>query len=171
VSNPNGLAIDCRMTLYIADTGNNRILAIATADAAVIPNTGAVVAGSGAGLNPAQVTAPQGVAVDNAGRLYVADTGNNRVLALATAPLPGPAAALCTLGPALGQVSGPEGVTITAFAFGPLAGTPSIIVSDTTNNRIQGRSLPAGAWMLLPPPAGGGPGAGIGQFKLPSKIR
>ncbi len=171
VSNPNGLAIDCRMTLYIADTGNNRILAIATADAAVIPNTGAVVAGSGVGLNPAQVTAPQGVAVDNAGRLYVADTGNNRVLAMATAPLPGPAAALCTLGPALGQVSGPEGVTIAAFAFGPLAGVSSIIVSDTTNNRIQGKSLPAGAWMLLPPPAGGGPGAGIGQFKLPSKIR
>ena len=171
VNNPNGLAIDCRMNLYIADTGNNRILAIATADSAVLPNTGTIVAGSGAGLNPAQVSAPQGVAVANDGRLYIADTGNNRVLALASAPLPGPAVALCATGAAVGQVSGPEGLTIAAFTAGPLAGVSSIVVSDTNNNRIQARSLPAGAWMLPPPPVGNGPGSGTGQFKLPSKIR
>jgi hypothetical protein len=171
VNNPNGLAIDCRMNLYIADTGNNRILVIATADSAVLPNTGTIVAGSGAGLNPAQVSAPQGVAVANDGRLYIADTGNNRVLALATAPLPGPAVALCTTGAAVGQVSGPEGLTIAAFTAGPLAGVSSIVVSDTNNNRIQARSLPAGAWMLPPPPVGNGPGSGTGQFMLPSKIR
>ena len=171
VRNPNGLAIDCRMNLYIADTGNNRILRIETADAAMIPNAGTVVAGSGAGLNPAQVTAPQGVAVDNAGDLYVADTGNDRVLLIPSAPAPGAGTVLCASGPQLGQVRGPEGVTIAAFMAGPLAGLSTLVVSDTMNNRIQGTSLPAGAWMLLPPPAGGGPGAGIGQFKLPSKIR
>jgi sugar lactone lactonase YvrE len=162
VRNPNGLAIDCRMNLHVADTGNNRILTIVTADSTMIPNTGTVLAGSGAGLNPAQVTAPQGVAVDSAGRLYIADTGNNRVLTMASAPAPGAASTLCTLGGALGQVRGPEGVTITAFTSGPLAGVPSVVVSDTTNNRIQARSLLPGPWMLL-----GGPA----QLKLPSKVR
>jgi sugar lactone lactonase YvrE len=171
VSNPNGLAIDCRMNLYIADTGNNRILVIATADATPFANTGTVVAGSGAGTNPAQVNAPQGVAVDNVGKLYVADTGNDRVLMIASAPASGVATVLCTLGPQLGQVRDPEGVTITTFAAGPLAGVSSIVVSDTNNNRIQGRDLSAAVWMLLPPPAGGGSGAGTGQFSLPSKIR
>jgi DNA-binding beta-propeller fold protein YncE len=169
VSNPNGLAIDCRMNLYVADTGNNRILVIATADSTMIPNTGTVMASSGAGLNPAQVTAPQGVAVDNVGKLYVADTGNNRVLTIASAPTPGAATVLCTFGFALGQVRGPEGVTVAAFTAGPIAGASSIVISDTTNNRIQGSRLPiaAGSWVLL----GGGPGAGIGQFTLPSKVR
>ena len=171
VRSPNGLAIDCRMTLYVADTGNNRILAILTADAQVLANTGTVVAASGAGLNPAQVSAPQGVAVDGNGKLYVADTGNDRVLLIATAPAPGPATVLCTVGGGLGQVRGPEGVTIAAFQFGALAGGSSIVVSDTTNNRIQGSLLPAATWVLLPPPAGGGPGAAVGQFKLPSKVR
>jgi sugar lactone lactonase YvrE len=171
VSNPNGLAIDCRMNLYIADTGNNRILRIETADAAVIPNTGTVVAGSGAGLNPAQVTAPQGVAVDDSGDLYVADTGNNRVLLITTAPAPGAGGTLCMLGTQLGQVDSPEGVTVAAYTIGPLAGMSTLVVSDTNNDRIEGARLPIIAWVLLPAPTGGGPGSGMGQFKRPSKIR
>jgi reprolysin-like metallo-peptidase family M12B/NHL repeat-containing protein len=171
VRNPNGLAIDCSMHLYIADTGNSRVLVIANADSIGFPNTGAVLAGSGSGLNPAQVTAPQGVAVDNSGKLYVADTGNNRVLVIASAPVAGPATVLCSAGSALGQVHGPEGVTIAAFAAGPLGGVESIVVSDTLNSRIEARNLAVGSWMLLPPPAGGGPGSLPGQFALPSKIR
>jgi sugar lactone lactonase YvrE len=161
VRNPNGLAIDCRMNLYVADTGNNRILVIATADSTMIANTGTVVASLGAGLNPAQVTAPQGVAVDNSGKLYIADTGNNRLLTMTSAPTPGAATAISTVGAALGQVRSPEGVTIAAFTAGPFAGASSVIVSDTANNRIQGRVLPAGPWMLV----------GTGPFRFPSKIR
>ena len=166
VQNPNGLAIDCSMNLYIADTGNNRILRIATADAVVIPNTGATLAASGAGLNPAQVTAPQGVAVDNAGVLYVADTGNDRILQITSAPAPGPGTVVCSFGQALGQVRGPEGVTIAGLTFGSLSGGPSIIISDSKNNRIEGRLLSTTVWSLL-----AGPGTGNGQFTLPSKIR
>jgi len=90
---------------------------------------------------------------------------------MSNAPAPGAATVLCAVGPGLGQVRGPEGVTIAAFQFGSLAGGSSIVVSDTTNNRIQGSLLPAGSWALLPPPLGGGPGALPGQFKLPSKVR
>jgi sugar lactone lactonase YvrE len=171
VDNPNGLAIDCRMTLYIADTGNDRILSVLTADAAMLPNTGTVVASAGAGLNPPQVLAPQGVGVNNAGTLFVADTGNDRVLQFA-ANLAS-AAALCTAGAALGQVQDPEGVTISAFGVGALGGGPSVIVSDTGNDRIEGIRMPvaAGTWLLVPPPLGGGPGGAVGQFKDPSKVR
>lgn len=162
VRNPNGLAIDCRMNLHVADTGNNRILTIVTADVTMVRDTGTVLAGPGAGLNPPQVTAPQGVAVDSSGRLYIADTGNNRVLTMASAPAPGPASTLCSLGGGPGQVRAPEGVTITVFTSGPLSGVPSVVVSDTTNNRIQARTLAPGAWVLL-----GGPP----QLNQPSKVR
>ena len=170
VSNPNGLAIDCRMTLYVADTGHDRILRLLTADATMLANTGTVAAGSGAGLNPAQVSGPQGVAVDDVGSLFVADTGNSRVLHF-VGMVPGPAVELATSGSALGQVQAAEGVAISAFTVGPLAGTASVIVSDTANDRVQGMTLPAGAWALVPPPAGGGPGAAVGQFRTPSKVR
>jgi hypothetical protein len=98
---------------------------------------------------------------------FVADTDNNRVQLIASAPAPGAGAELCTAGAQLGKVSGPEGVTVASFIAGPLAGVSTLAVSDTLNSRIQAASLPACAWMLL----GGGPGAGAGQFKLPSKIR
>jgi sugar lactone lactonase YvrE len=161
VSNPNGLAIDCRMNLYIADTGNNRILVVGTADATMIPNTGTVVAAPGAGLNPAQVWRPEGVAVDDTGNLYVADTGNNRVLLITSAPASGAATELCAAGSQPGQARGPEGVTVVAFK----TGVSWLVVSDTSNNRIQASTLPVGAWTLLSPPAGGG------LFDHPSKIR
>jgi hypothetical protein len=172
VSNPNGLAIDCRMTLYVADTGHDRILSILTADAAMIANTGTVVASAGAGLNPAQVSRPQGVAVNNAGTLFVADTGNDRILQFGAA-LPGPAAALCTAGTAVGQVDDPEGVAIGALMAGPFAGGSSVMIGDTGNDRIEGIRMPVAAnvWALVPPPMGGGPGSAVGQFKDPSKVR
>jgi DNA-binding beta-propeller fold protein YncE len=172
VREPHGLAIDCSMTLYIADMNNSRILRIAVADIVNAPNAGVGVAGPGSGLNPGQVFKPHGVAVDGSGKLYVADTGNSRILYFAGA-LPGPATVLCATGVQLGQVQKPEGVTVSAFGVGPLAGGPSVLVSDTSNNRIQGSRLPAnaGSWMLVPPPAGGGLGAGVGQFMAPSKIR
>ncbi|MGH9579928.1 MAG: hypothetical protein ACRD2R_02960, partial [Terriglobales bacterium] len=109
------------------------------------------------------------VAVDNAGKLYVADTGNSRVLMISSAPAAGAATVLCQLGSALAEVRGPEGVTIATLAAGPLAGASSIIVSDTINNRIQASGLPAaaGSWMLL----GSGPATGTGWFRLPSKLR
>ncbi|HKX31745.1 MAG TPA: hypothetical protein VJ302_28935, partial [Blastocatellia bacterium] len=73
---------------------------------------------------------------------------------------------ICALGPALGQVRRPEGVTISAFTNGQLAGMSSIVIGDTNNNRVQGSRFPIGTWVLL-----GGPGTGIGQFTRPGKIR
>lgn len=166
VRTPNGLAIDTSFTLFIADTGNNRVMKITSANTKTTANTGTLVAGFGSGLNA--VRAPQGVAVDAAGNLYVADTGNNRVVRFANGN-PGTATALATSGTTLGKVRAPEGVTISSFTVGTLAGGDSLVVSDTTNNRIQGRLLAGTTWVLVGTP--NGLGTNPGQFRSPSKIR
>ena len=79
---PKGAAADGAGNLYIADTGNHRIRKV---DAAGVIST---VAGSGkwGGYGgdggpalQARLFAPNGVAADGAGNLYIADTGNNRI--------------------------------------------------------------------------------------------
>lgn len=67
---PRGLAYDSANTLYIVDSGNNRI-ALAQ-DSVVVGVTGT----SGTALG--QFSAPVNISVGNNG-VYVADTGNNRV--------------------------------------------------------------------------------------------
>lgn len=166
VQTPNGLAIDISFNLFIADTGNNRIQKITSAHTKTTPNTGTQIAGLGSGLTA--VRAPQGVAVDSSGNLYVADTGNNRITRFAGGN-PGTATLLAGAGTALGQVRAPEGVTLSAFSTGPLVGGVSLVVSDTTNNRIQGRNLNGTTWVLVGTP--NGLGTNPGQFRAPSKIR
>jgi tripartite motif-containing protein 71 len=58
----------------VADTGNHRLVKL-------FPGGGLPVAwGSGLGANADQFSSPQGVVVDSAGFVYVADWGNNRVV-------------------------------------------------------------------------------------------
>ncbi|MBX7223884.1 MAG: NHL repeat-containing protein, partial [Blastocatellia bacterium] len=95
VTSPRGLAIDSSNRLFIADQGNSRILRIPSANGT--PGTTFQVAGTGVGAAPfGQVKNPEGVAVDNAGNLYVADTGNNRVTRFAGGNN-GAATVLCTI--------------------------------------------------------------------------
>jgi trimeric autotransporter adhesin len=78
---PAGIAMDARGNLYVADSRNNRIRKIAT-DGTVTTVAGNALAGfSGEGgqATLAQLNHPSGVAIDAAGNLYIADTGNNRV--------------------------------------------------------------------------------------------
>ncbi len=78
---PNGLALDAAGNLYIADKNNNRIRVVST-DGGI-----ATIAGNGAAgfwgdegtARDAALNNPEGVALDAAGNLYIADTLNNRV--------------------------------------------------------------------------------------------
>jgi sugar lactone lactonase YvrE len=83
---PVGLAIDAEGRLWVADAGNHRILRF---DGAASKADGAAANGvlgqanfttSDTGLSASGLNNPQGVAVDGNGRLWVADTFNNRVL-------------------------------------------------------------------------------------------
>jgi sugar lactone lactonase YvrE len=166
VGSPRGLTIDSTFRLFVTDESNSRILRILNANTTVSATSGAMIATLGTALN--KVKNPQGIAIDGSGTLYVADTGNSRILRWINAN-PNNSTTLALTGSALGQVNQPEGVTITQFVTGPLAGSPLLVVGDTSNNRIQGRFLPTGSWTLAGTP--NGLGTGVGQFRAPSKIR
>lgn len=166
VRTPHGLAVDPNFRLFITDFGNKRILRLDEANVETLVNQAVTVATSGSAPN--QVNAPQGVGTDNLGNLYVADTGNSRLLVF-PGGIPGPATVLATQGGALGQVRSLEGVTVTAFLMGDLAGGSALIVGDTLNHRVQGRLLAGGAWQLVGVPNNAG--SLIGQFRNLSKIR
>lgn len=121
-SGPNGLALDLSGNLYIADTGNNRILKVApggtTASLFAITIAQAAATFSG----------PNQLAADSAGNLYIADTGNNRIV---KSDPSGNGSVISTGGFAL---AGPQGVAVDTFG--------DIFVSDSGNHRIV--EIPSG---------------------------
>ncbi|MBI1852007.1 MAG: SBBP repeat-containing protein [Planctomycetes bacterium] len=168
VLRPMGLAVNLAGTLYIADSGNSRIVRCTDAYADVSAASFSVVAGAGAGTNPGQVRRAEGVGVDNANNLYVADTGNARILMFSNGN-PGAATVLAASATAAGAARGPEGVTVSRFTLGVLSTNSALVVSNTGNNKINGKLDPtsaAGTWRVL-----GTGGTGVGQFSKPSKIR
>jgi len=82
VNLPTGVAFDGGGNLYIADTGNNRIRrvdAITEIITTVVGNGQQGYAGDGGLAVHAQLNQPAGIAVDAAGDIFIADTGNNTV--------------------------------------------------------------------------------------------
>jgi poly(3-hydroxybutyrate) depolymerase len=81
LSLPTGLAVDADGNLYIADSENHRIRKVdAAGTVTTFAGTGAAgFSGEGGPAAAAQLQAPWGLAVDSAGNLYIADTGNHRV--------------------------------------------------------------------------------------------
>jgi len=88
---PAGIALDNRggqTHIYIADSGNSRILAWPDVSSYQTGDAPALVLGqpgpqytNSLGIGPKGFTSPYGMAVDpGTGNLYVADSGNNRVL-------------------------------------------------------------------------------------------
>ena len=78
---PSGVAVDANNNLYIADFGNSRVRKVSTNNTigTVAGNGAAGYSGDGGQAVKAQLNGPQGVAVDAAGNLYIADTENNLI--------------------------------------------------------------------------------------------
>ncbi len=75
------IAVDRNDNLYLADAGNNRVRKV-TPDGIITTYGGTGIAGyNGDGIPAiaAQLNAPQAVAVDDTGNVYIADRYNNRV--------------------------------------------------------------------------------------------
>jgi len=150
---PAGVAVDGAGNLYIADSAHNRIRMVCAGKATVTirgtacssAGTIATIAGNGAPqdsgdqgpASAATLNNPTSVAVDGAGNLYVADTGNNDLRKIASAT-----GVISTVaggssggssgdgGPATSaQLRLPQGVTVDAGG--------NLYIADTGNHRIR----------------------------------
>ena len=85
LQDPRGIAVDKAGNLYIADTGNNLVKKLAPDGSltTIAGNGACCYSGDGGPALNAQLNAPWGIAVDTAGNIYVADTGNGAVRQLA----------------------------------------------------------------------------------------
>lgn len=132
---PQGVAVDSTGNVYVGDTSNNRIRKITPAGlVSTLAGSGVpgFLDGSGAA---AQFYAPDGVAVDSSGNVYVADHSNNRIRKITAA---GSVTTFAGTGVA-GFADGPA-LTVAKFASAPgvaVDGTGIVYVADTSNNRIR----------------------------------
>jgi len=78
---PRNLALDRSGNLYVADFLDHRVYRVTpNGDIRVVAGTGAPgLAGNGGPAEHAQLNFPAGLALDSAGELYIADSGNRRV--------------------------------------------------------------------------------------------
>lgn len=88
---PRGIAVGPDDDVYFSDAGNHCIRRI-DADTGVIETVAGVPTQPGGGDHVAlattmQLSAPRGIAVDDDGTLYIADNGNNRVVAVLSSGL------------------------------------------------------------------------------------
>jgi NHL repeat len=175
LTSPSGVAVDSLGNVYIADSGNNVIRRVSTGGtiSTVAGNYAAEQANGGAGgfsgnggpATSAQLNSPQGVALDQAGDLFIADTFNNAIREVTPA---GVITSLVNTTAAKGNTNASTAAASTLsgpYAVGVDNSTGNVFVADTGNNRIKvvsGLGVPG-------PPAGGpvaGPNAQVPESPL-----
>lgn len=143
---PRGIVVDQSGRLWVADSGNNRVVWFNQAYniAANQPNANGVVGqidfvSGGCGVSENEMCDPQGIAMSSNASLFVTDTGNNRVLRFNNALnlfSPGVSASgvlgqpdLDTDDPGFGQneMDSPRGVALNGN---------TLYVADTDNSRV-----------------------------------
>jgi uncharacterized protein (TIGR03437 family) len=102
LASPNGVAVDSSGSLYIADTGNNRIRMVSGGTITTVAGTGTYgFTGSNGNATSATLGAPSGVTADASGNLYITDA--YRVLKVAKGKLA-----------AIAGIAAPQGVAVDA---------------------------------------------------------
>lgn len=140
-SSPKGIAFAKSGNLYVADTGNNVIWIISSTSgtASIFAGTGtAGYTGDGGPATSAALRSPAGLAFDNAGNLYVADSGNNVVREIAAST--GIVSTVAGGSTAYGFI-GDGGPATSARLEVPAAvafdGANNLYIADTYNRRIR----------------------------------
>jgi sugar lactone lactonase YvrE len=132
---PQGLATDSAGNVYVADTGNHAIRIIN-------PNSGVSIfagkPGSGDSLDGSGIAArfnmPRGIAIDGAGTIYVADSGNNTIRKIT-------AGVVATFAGTAGVYGDADGSGAAAEFKSPYSvatdNAGNVYVADTYNNTIR----------------------------------
>ncbi|HXH39274.1 MAG TPA: IPT/TIG domain-containing protein [Thermoanaerobaculia bacterium] len=128
---PAGVAVDASGTVFVADTMNNVIRKIANGLVVTVAGTGHGGYADGAG-SLAELKAPSGISVDDAGTLYVADVQNNLIRRITSSGIVSTLAGISKSGfadgdPAAAQFNQPAGI---AFAS-------AIYVADAGNDALR----------------------------------
>jgi len=154
-NHPTGIAVDSAGNVYVADATNNTIRKIAPAGAVTTLAGLAGVSGSSDGAgNGALFNNPGGLAVDPAGNVYVADTGNSTIRKVT------PAGNVTTLAGLPGIAGLMDGTGGTAWFNQPQGlardASGALYVTDTGNAAIR-KVTPAGTVTTLSLTAGPAP--------------
>jgi sugar lactone lactonase YvrE len=133
---PLGVAGDSAGNVYVADSGNHTIRRVTAAGVVTTVAGLAGVSGSTNGTNSgALFNRPNGVAVDNAGNLYVADTGNHLIRKIT------PGGGVTTLAGTAGQSGSGNGTGTGAQFYYPegvaVDAAGNVYVADTWNHAIR----------------------------------
>jgi NHL repeat len=160
LNGPRRVTVDGAGNLMIADRGNNRIRVIAGAsgtfygqamtagDIYTVAGNGTLgFSGDGGPATAAKLAGPDQTAVDGAGNLVIADSGNNRVRVVAASDgtfygLAMTAGDIYTVaGSGLPGFTGEGGVATTAKLYSPqdvaVDGAGNLVIADGANDRVR----------------------------------
>lgn len=143
---PVGVALDASGNVYVTDSGNNLIREIGTSGAVgTFAGTGA--AGFANGLpGIATFDAPQGIAIDASGDIYIADNGSNVVRKISAA---GMVTTIAGKADSTGANNGVDSLaTFNEIAGIAVDGAGNIYVADFGNNLIRKISAGGGVTTL-----------------------
>jgi sugar lactone lactonase YvrE len=140
LNTPGGLAIDASGSVYIADSGNNRVRRIdgVTGIISTVAGNGvAAFAGDGGPATAASLNYPSAVAVDSAGTLYIADGGNGRIRRVDAVT-----GIITTLAGTGSTSYNGDGTPATAANLGfptalQLNGAGNLLLTDALDNRVR----------------------------------
>ena len=133
---PFGVAADSAGNIYVADQGNHTIRKVTSSGVVTTLAGSPGVAGSADGTgSTARFTYPNGVAVDNAGNVYVADTPNHTIRKVTSAGV------VTTLAGSPGVAGSSDGTGSTARFNYPngiaVDSAGNVYVADSTNRTIR----------------------------------
>ena len=147
---PDKLALDNTGNLYVADSGNSTIRKV-TGEGVVTTLAG--LAGSFGSANgtgsAARFNSPEGVAVDSAGNVYVADADNCTIRKVAPVGTNWVVTTIAGLTGSVGSANGTGGAARFSFPQGlAIDGTGNLYVGDTDNYTIR-KVTPVGTnWVV-----------------------
>lgn len=138
LSQPRGLALDSLGDLFIADTGDNRVrmLDLRTGIISTVAGDGDLGwSGDGHPAGTAELSAPEGLALDAQGDLFIADAGNERIRKVSNG-------LITTLaGDGTSGFSGDGGAATKAQLSLPLGlavdSRGNLYIADSGNNRVR----------------------------------